>query len=301
MNKEILNNWKKILVLVFSCILIWLGMDSFSQRAMGKKLGSLSKGSKIDVYGIESEGNSLYIDGLRSLRIEGNPEGLIFYNEVNETIPVKEIDRLITLEKHGYENYYVKRHKSIKGLYLLGYGNNFDYQIYFTNNKFYTIDHIDKVIEIPKVKRVRFFDGYEKKGSSRVYIWSRSIPKIFEKPVFGHGQDTFPLVFPQNDFFGKKLAFGMKGILIDKPHNYFVQVALNNGIPALLAVGFLFLGYFYDSLKSFVVKKDVFNVCIFLSVFSYFVTCFFNDSVVSVAPLFWTLLAVGICLNAEGE
>uniref|UniRef100_UPI00356ABE07 O-antigen ligase family protein n=1 Tax=Ilyobacter sp. TaxID=3100343 RepID=UPI00356ABE07 len=179
--------------------------------------------------------------------------------------------------------------------------DNFDYQIYFIDNKFYTIDHMDKVTEIPKVKRVEFFDGYEKKGSSRVYIWSRSIPKIFEKPVFGHGQDTFPLVFPQNDFFGKKLSFGMKSILVDKPHNYFIQVALNNGIPALLVVGFLFLFYFYDSLKSFAVKKDVFNVCIFLSVFSYFVTCFFNDSVVSVAPLFWTLLAVGICLNSEGK
>nr|WP_320046092.1 hypothetical protein [uncultured Ilyobacter sp.] len=48
-----------------------------------------------------------------------------------------------------------------------------------------------------------------------------------------------------------------------------------------------------------VLKKDAFSICIFMSVFSYFITCFFNDSVVSVAPLFWTLLAVGISLNEE--
>jgi O-antigen ligase len=93
----------------------------------------------------------------------------------------------------------------------------------------------------------------------------------------------------------------MKGIFVDKPHNYFIQIALNNGIPALILVGFLFLSYFYDSLKKIILKKDVFSICIFLSVFSYFITCFFNDSVVSVAPLFWTLLAIGISLNEESE
>ncbi len=301
MGKEIVNNWKKILVLISMCTLIWSGMDLFSQRALGKKLGSISGGAKTEVYGIESEENRIEIDGVRKLKITGRPDGLEFYDDINERIPVKEMERKITLEKPGYENYYVKKHKSIKDLYLLGYGDSFNYQLYFIDNKFYTIDHMDKITEIPAVKRIEFFDGYEKKGSSRIYIWSRTIPKIFERPFIGYGQDSFPLVFPQYDFFGKKLAFGTKGILVDKPHNYFIQVALNNGIPAFILVLSLFLSYFYDSLKSFVVKKDVFNVSIFLSIFSYFITCLFNDSVVSVAPLFWTLLAVGICLNAEGE
>ena len=301
LNKKVRDNWKKILVLISMCTLIWGGMDLFSQRALGKKLGNISGGARTEVYGIESEGNSIEIDGVRKLKITGRLDGLEFYDDINELIPVKEIERKITLEKPGYENYYVKKHKSIKDLYLLGYGDSFNYQIYFIDNKFYTIDHMDKITEIPAVKRIKFFDGYEKKGSSRVYIWSRSIPKIFEKPVFGHGQDTFPLVFPQNDFFGKKLAFSMKGVLIDKPHNYFIQVGLNNGIPALILVGFLFLSYFYDSSKKLILKKDVFSICIFMSVFSYFITCFFNDSVVSTAPLFWTLLSVGICLNTEEE
>jgi hypothetical protein len=301
MNREIQINWKKILVLVSMCILIWSGMDVFSQKALGKKLGNISKGVKTEVYGIEAEGNQVRIDGVSSLKIKGSSEGLEFYDEIDGKIPVTEKDRLITLDKPGYEKYYLKKHKSIKDFYLLGNGENFNYQLYFIEGKFYTIDHMDKITEIPPVKRIKFFDGYEKKGSSRIYIWSRTIPKIFEKPIFGHGQDTFPLVFPQNDFFGKKLSFGMKGIFVDKPHNYFIQIALNNGIPALILVGFLFLSYFYDSLKKIILKKDVFSICIFLSVFSYFITCFFNDSVVSVAPLFWTLLAIGISLNEESE
>ena len=299
--KEIIKNWEKLTASILLCTLIWVGMDYFSQKAMGDKLGNISKGLKTEVYGIEADANSLVIEGLNNLRITGSSKGLEFYDSDGEMISIEEKEKLITLEKLRYEKYYVKKHNSIKDFYLLGYGDSFDYQIYFKDGIFYTVDHVNKITDIPKVKRVRFFDGYEKKGTSRIYIWSRSIPKIFEKPFFGHGQDTFPLVFPQYDFFGKKLAFETKGILVSKPHNYFIQVALNNGIPALLLVLFLFLAYFYESLKSFVVKKDVFNVCIFLSVFSYFVTCFFNDSVVSVAPLFWTLLAVGICLNSEGK
>ena len=300
MNREILINWRKILVLSLVCILIWSGMDIFSQKALGKKLGNISKGVKTEVYSIESEGNRVEIDGVSKLKIIGSSNGLEFYDAINEKIPVKEKDRLINLQKSGYEKYYVKRHKTIKDLYLFGYGESFNYQLYFIEGKFYTIDHMDNITEIPTVKRIKFFDGYEKKGSSRIYIWSRSIPKIFEKPVFGHGQDTFPLVFPQNDFFGKKLSFGIKGMLVDKPHNYFIQIAMNNGIPALILVGFLFLSFFYDSFKVFIKNRNIFTGCIFLSVFSYFITCFFNDSVVSVAPLFWTFLAVGTCLNTEG-
>lgn len=146
------------------------------------------------------------------------------------------------------------------------------------------------------------FKGKEKLGSSRGYIWSRSIPMIKDNLLIGKGPDTFVFYFPQDDLIGKLYAYGSSTQTVDKPHNLYLQIALNNGLIALLAFLAIIVMYIIDSLKLYNTKTiftetSTMGCSIFLSIIGYLFAGIFNDSVISVAPIFWVLLGVGIATN----
>ncbi|SFD26226.1 O-antigen ligase family protein [Clostridium uliginosum] len=146
------------------------------------------------------------------------------------------------------------------------------------------------------------FKGKEKLGSARGYIWSRSIPMIKNNLILGTGPDTFIYQFPQNDLIGKYYAYNTPNMLVDKPHNLYLQIALNDGLIALLAFISIMLIYIIDSMKLYALKKEYSKSQILggitsLGVIGYLFAGIFNDSVISVAPIFWIVLGVGVTLN----
>lgn len=146
------------------------------------------------------------------------------------------------------------------------------------------------------------FAGKEKLGSARGYIWSRSIPLLKDNLILGKGPDTFVFEFPQNDLIGKYYAYDTPNMTVDKPHNLYLQIALNNGLIALIAFLGVMLIYIIDSLKLYALKKEyetseLFGAAISLGVIGYLVAGLFNDSLISVAPIFWILLGVGVAVN----
>ena len=146
------------------------------------------------------------------------------------------------------------------------------------------------------------FNGKEKLGSSRGYIWSRSLPLLKDNVILGSGPDTFAYIFPQNDLIGKYYAYDNPNMIVDKPHNLYLQIALNNGLIALLAFLVIMIIYIVDSVILYALKKDynktqIFGASTSLGVIGYLFAGVFNDSVVSVAPIFWVVLGVGISLN----
>lgn len=146
------------------------------------------------------------------------------------------------------------------------------------------------------------FKGKEKLGSERGYIWSRSIPMIKNNLILGGGPDTFAFRFPQNDFIAKYYAYDTPYMTVDKPHNLYLQIALNDGCIALLAFLAIMIIYIVDSVKLYALKKyydksHIFGSVTCLGVVGYLFSGLFNDSVISVAPIFWIVLGVGIALN----
>jgi O-antigen ligase len=141
------------------------------------------------------------------------------------------------------------------------------------------------------------FEGKEMLASKRGYIWSRTLPLIKEKPILGYGPDTFAIFFPQHDVVGKFKYFNRSKIIVDKPHNLYLQIGFNTGLISLAAVLILFGSYFLRNLKLYLTCKfDNYYTEIglaFLAAFTaYAVAGFFNDSVVSVAPVFWIILGL---------
>lgn len=146
------------------------------------------------------------------------------------------------------------------------------------------------------------FEGKEKVGSMRGYIWSRTFPMILEKPFFGYGPDNFLMAFPHYDVVAKTYAYDTPFMIVDKPHNIYLLYAVNSGIIALGAMLVLWGMYIVKSFRMYALKKeytkgDYYGAACAVAITGYLAAGFFNDSVVSVAPLFWVLLGAGYAMN----
>ncbi len=147
------------------------------------------------------------------------------------------------------------------------------------------------------------FNGKEKLGSSRGYIWSRTIPLLKNCIITGYGPDNFVYAFPQNDYLAKFYAYDEGfNIVVDKPHNLYLQIAVNNGIVALIAFLLICAFYLIDCLRLYALKEkyrleQAYGISIMLAIVGYLAAGIFNDSAVFVAPVFWILLGTGVALN----
>lgn len=146
------------------------------------------------------------------------------------------------------------------------------------------------------------FQGKEKLGSARGYIWSRSLPVLMDSIFIGKGPDTFFAEFPQGDLLGKLYAYDTTQMIVDKPHNLYLQIGINEGGIALLAFLVMMVAYVVDSFRLYALRKEYtaqqsIGAAVALAVIGYLGAGFFNDSIVSVAPIFWALFGVGVAIN----
>ena len=146
------------------------------------------------------------------------------------------------------------------------------------------------------------FKDYETFATNRGYIWSRTFPLIKNSILLGYGPDTYPIYFPQYDYLGKLRNYETGSIFVDKAHNTYVQTAMNSGMISLLALLALFGIYLVTSVKIYIREKfesflPFAGFACFAAFVGYAVAGLANDSVISVAPVFWVLLGLGIGIN----
>ena len=142
--------------------------------------------------------------------------------------------------------------------------------------------------------RQRFFSG-------RGYIWSRTIPLLKEYVFLGSGPDTFVLAYPQNDYLHMK-ENGFDGMVLTKPHSLYLQVGVQTGVLSLLCL-LVFYGwyaiwclrlYWFRNMNTF---QEGLGVAVFIASIGYMISGISNDSMVVTAPVFWTLIGLGIAAN----
>ncbi|WP_313560219.1 O-antigen ligase family protein [Ruminiclostridium cellobioparum] len=177
---------------------------------------------------------------------------------------------------------------------------NTTFSVINTEEGFKMVTPAGNVTDIIKAQSFGF-QGKENWGSNRGYIWSRSIPLVKDTILLGHGPDTFAMYFPQNDYVAKMKFMESIFTVVDKPHNMYLQIAINTGVFSLLAF-LIFIGwYFIHSLKLYF--RGIFNqysasgVACLAAVTSFLVSSLANDSTISVSLTFWIILGVGISCN----
>ena len=305
------RHWKKMLAAVFACTLLFFLTDSLSGFRFAERLKltlqSFQKNDSPSLTYMETsaEGVTLtyggrtitvsyqYGTGNESIRILGDdgtdltdhyiaPAGILdlagLENMLLFTREVDEEDMLTLIIDEVFWNFTEDPE--------LGY-------LFYTGNGKY-----DTFSEIP---RANLF-GMEHMASGRLYIWSRTIPLLKDYWLTGSGEDTFYLVFPQNDYVGKAAYAGSPLDVIEKPHNTYLLTALQNGILSLILFLVFYLIYFIDSIRIYGKDRpfdtqDWMGFCVFLSTVCFMTGGIFNDSNINISPLFWAMLGIGMGLN----
>lgn len=147
---------------------------------------------------------------------------------------------------------------------------------------------------------------YYRFATGRGYIWLNTLPILKDCLVIGKGAGNFPFYFTQNDIAGLSETNGSYHIIVDKPHNWYLQIAVTSGIPACVAVVFLF-GYFVFlcSRKIFKTKAEeyrsnknqIFFMCLCTGLFGFMIMGLVNDSITAVNPFFWFNFGIAYCWN----
>lgn len=171
----------------------------------------------------------------------------------------------------------------------------------FTNEidgTYYYFNNFGKLLKLNQESTAKKYWSF---GSGRGYIWEKTIPLIKEHPLFGTGPDSFAMYFPNTDYLNLYHA-GFSNEIISKPHSIYLQIAAQTGIPSLIAFIAFFVMYVISSIRLYYKRslKDYevqIAVGILTGTFGYMISCLANDSTVTVAPVFWTLIGVGLSIN----
>ncbi len=318
-NKIILKYRKAAAVSLVLLLAIFLGLNQMSGGFIGARAASLLTDAKV-LLGMEENKmpgeesiplKQVSIDGTRcsvvtateTLRFDFVNGALSFFDEKNE--PLKAVfgseSKRIEFDNEAYRDYELTFVELKDQLALQFKKDNIILVFALEPDRVALIDNKGNEVSLEPVEAWGF-EGLERLGSSRGYIWSRSLPLLQNTLLFGSGPDTFAITFPQHDIYGKLYAYGDMWQIVDKPHNLYLQTALNTGVISLLAFLFLVGFYLYQSFRMYLSNsfEDFLaqvGVGVFAGIVGYLGAGLFNDSVVSVAPVFWCLLGLGVSIN----
>lgn len=271
---------------------------------------------------VSKEGNVIicyfYIKDYGEIKLSIN-NGVIVLNDYYGSLSfIYENNMLKEVQDYIFENKSIPENSEVRNLTLsvIPSDNNFilrsiyngkptkRFELKYTDGMLKAVTKKGKEVDLnEKIPSLLFKNEYFANG--RGFIWSRSIPIMFriENILVGTGPDTFAIAFPQEDMAAKTRTHGNPDIIVDKPHNLFIQTSVNTGLISLIIIMSVFVMYIVTTIKNILSDKTI-NSVIFTTrlgilggIIGYLITGLTTDSVVSVAPIFWLLLGVGFAVN----
>jgi len=306
--KLIVKNIKSLSLICCAVITILFFADQLIggevYRNIGEKfINSLTSGKKsVDATYIEDvilEGDTLAIQTVGStikmmLETDKAPS---FFGEKGKELSVITENNIYKFADREYKDFMFEfKGKNVVKCIV---GEKFFYAV-LSDGGFNLVGTNGSLIDVLHPEKVGF-EYKESSFSGRGFIWSRTIPLLRDTIFVGHGPDTFAIYFPQDDILGKLNAYN-SNIIVDKPHNLYLQIAVNTGVISLVAYLALLLIYVITSVKQYFKSNmtrytEYIGSGIFSGICGYCITGLANDSVVSVAPVFWVLLGLGFSIN----
>lgn len=141
-------------------------------------------------------------------------------------------------------------------------------------------------------------------------MWINTLPVLKECILIGKGPGNFAYAFNQNEVVGLLNKHGSYKFVVDKPHNWYLQIGVNTGLLSLICVLGLMLRYIKSGVTCYCASKNhdkgegmVFEKALWAGLIAFCVTGLVNDSIVAVNPIFWLLFGVGSCAvdNKRGK
>lgn len=311
LNRErLLKNTKTFVIVVIALIAVFIGFETISGGFVTRRLISTFNTPKVinpiqKVY-IEDQEIIVQTDvpDIIKFRIPQENRDLtqieVFVNDSAADNKITKSPTVLTFNDKKYERISMKLQASPEGeIYHTLVTDTVEWHFTYHNNALMLLNMYGNYEDVPYFETLGFY-GYEKLGSMRGYIWSRAFPLILDHPILGYGADTFPIIFPQHDYIGKKYAYTSDNMVVDKAHNYLIQQAVSFGIPfALIVLSFwiLFIGKSILKLKRSKFKfVNVYESSFFTILIAFTIASMFNDSSVHVSSSYWTLFGIAMSL-----
>lgn len=254
---------------------------------------------------IRQDGNSLILDDYSGNTIR--VEGYLSKNGINSVRFYDTEDE--PLETYVNNDYYYcftdERYKdcsfkfsSTDKLYIeLGYQKRIVFQ--YEDEKFKPYVHNLYTTEnINSYEGPEFFKKDLSAFTGRYFIWGSTISFLDECIFIGKGSGNFICNFPQYDYVSLLEVYQTPAMVVNKPHNWYLGVAVDSGVISLLVLLALLGAFLVKGFKTVVLHpvKDRFlhlRLGIYISVIAFMVVGVVNDSYVCVSPVFWFIFGVG--------
>lgn len=239
-----------------------------------------------------------------------NVEGLFYVHAKDEngndiSIRTNEEDPLYTdIGDESYGNMtvapvYLDDEQTILAMQVTTDGQRFIFTKDYGDHTYYFYNYINKYEKLAPIERSQLLS----RGifSGRGSIWNQIIPKLKHCILLGTGANTFSSVYPNNDYVMKNYD-STRGIFDVKAHSYYFQVLLEEGFVAFFSLMIFYLIYFIRSLKLYFgrMQYDLLSwigLAAFLGTVNYMLVALANDSTVNTAPVYWTMLGIGMAVN----
>lgn len=132
--------------------------------------------------------------------------------------------------------------------------------------------------------------GSDVSAQQRWYLWDNAFQNIGKHPLTGTGLGNYFIAFRQNEasYFSNSQWF-------DDPHNLFLHIAVNGGIPAALAFIALLGFTVWNLYKYYKITNDDFPLYLFAGLVSWSIAASFNPVIVCN----WFLLALIVAFSLQ--
>jgi hypothetical protein len=315
--KVIRKYWIGFVGLILVFVIVLFGLNKASNNRIFNRLKTFNIKQQIETIKANDEKANRFEDiilGQDTFTIKTNrdtlnfkidEDKLYFLDEDNNELEIITKGNKITIKDPKYKAYRITIPKNYPGVSveLTTYRNSMSsVNFYITDNGIKILGSGGRLATPIVADRFKPLDGLEKFMSGRGYIWSRTIPMLKTYLIKGSGADNYPIAFPQDDFVAKLKNSMDASLVIDKPHNMYLQIGTNTGVITLIALISVWVLYIISSLKLY--TKTIFDslerimgASCLVSIIGYLVAAMFNDHIVSVSPLFWIILGIGISIN----
>lgn len=312
--KILCRQWKWLIDFVGGVILIGICMNMVSSGKLYEltKIGISNEDAFIeenkDLYKIKEiclEGNQLIIKGTDHILITEYDEALTFYDGEKNVLGIKYNNNKIFFTESPYNliSVGVSYDKNVEGLLV-----EFDAG-YKDTIVFFIVDGCFKGVSAEGTA-IDDISGnvYDEKWSSlftgRGYIWLNTLPLLKEVVLVGKGFGNFVYNVKQYDYVGLLESQGTHKLIIDRPHNMFLQYCVDIGIIGTVALFVLIATVLFGWVKIRILEgrnENVLFIASFFAIIEFVIFMFLNDSLIVLSPYMWIFLGINLSLQDSRE
>lgn len=303
--KNILKYWKVVLPAVLVLIGVFLAVDGFNDFTYLKRLTKLSGEANVETTDLEAIET---LDDKVTITYGGNTLEIIYAGDAEAPFALTCDGEAVSYSENE-QGIWITEDERFTNIQLAVTGDTYfdvgieGYAWRFVDGKeqggYYYINADNYPVKISVAEKA-LPEKYFSFANNRGFIWAKTLPLLKDSIILGSGPDTFYMVYPWNDYVAN-YRNGNLYEYVNRPHNMYLQMGVQNGMVSLVAF-LIFVGmYFVSSFKVYLKCENSFlsNIGkgITAGVAGYLVTGLVNDSMVGIAQVFWVLIGLGLAVN----